>query len=352
MTEMTMNGSGSALVWDHTNVWATGKIIATYSQDNTGSQTEASLLHFYLDDPLGSRRVQTDYAGVVEKTCQSLPFGDGETCLATPTEHHFTGKERDSESGNDYFGARYYASSIGRWVSPDPTGLALAEAENPQSLNLYAYVNNNPISMKDPDGLQVEPSATSSEGWFWKLLRKLGGGDGEGPGEDPEFAKKRWSSTPYPGKNLVNAYYPCGSFCIGGHVSVGTYDSNDHNPDDPYSDPHNGYGFTTVNQHWYVKTMLTLGWPFFKGRMEPDKDSRRSRIGVEYRYLPISPDEFANANDAINNHNGNYRLWLLPRNCANTAEDIDRAAGAPLVPHHEIFIPHAFWWLSPVGWAQ
>lgn len=54
----------------------------------------------------------------------------------------YTGKERDSESGNDDFGARYYASGMGRWMSPDPTGLALATAENPQSLNLYAYVNN------------------------------------------------------------------------------------------------------------------------------------------------------------------------------------------------------------------
>jgi RHS repeat-associated protein len=34
--------------------------------------------------------------------------------------HHFTGKERDTESGNDYFGARYYASSMGRFMSPDP----------------------------------------------------------------------------------------------------------------------------------------------------------------------------------------------------------------------------------------
>jgi RHS repeat-associated protein len=156
MTEMTMNGSGSALVWDHTNVWATGKIIATYSQDNTGSQTEASLLHFYLDDPLGSRRVQTDYAGVVEKSCQSLPFGDGETCLATPTEHLFTGKERDSESGNDYFEARYYSSNMGRFMSPDWSAkvepVPYAKLDDPQSLNLYAYVGNNPLTREDEDG--------------------------------------------------------------------------------------------------------------------------------------------------------------------------------------------------------
>ena len=66
---------------------------------------------------------------------------------------HFTGKERDTESGNDYFGARYYASSMGRWMSPDPAGIGFANAENPQSLNLYGYVQNNPLGFVDPNGL-------------------------------------------------------------------------------------------------------------------------------------------------------------------------------------------------------
>jgi len=61
----------------------------------------------------------------------------------------FTGKERDSESGNDYFGARYYASSMGRFLSPDWSAKAepvpYAKLDNPQSLNLYAYVLNNPL---------------------------------------------------------------------------------------------------------------------------------------------------------------------------------------------------------------
>jgi RHS repeat-associated protein len=69
------------------------------------------------------------------------------------TEHVFTGKERDTESGNDYFGARYYASSIGRMLSPDPSGLVFADQTNPQSFNLYAYVRNNPLSFTDPSGL-------------------------------------------------------------------------------------------------------------------------------------------------------------------------------------------------------
>lgn len=70
-----------------------------------------------------------------------------------------TGKERDAESGNDYFGARYYASSMGRWMSPDydntgddPEPIPYADLEGPQSLNLYSYVGNNPLYRKDPDG--------------------------------------------------------------------------------------------------------------------------------------------------------------------------------------------------------
>jgi len=67
-----------------------------------------------------------------------------------------TGKERDTESGNDYFGARYYASNMGRWMSPDWAAKAIpvpyAKLDNPQTLNLYAYVGNNPLSRRDPDG--------------------------------------------------------------------------------------------------------------------------------------------------------------------------------------------------------
>lgn len=52
----------------------------------------------------------------------------------------YTGKERDTESGLDYFGARYMSSSMGRFMSPDPSGLYFADPSNPQSLNLYSYV--------------------------------------------------------------------------------------------------------------------------------------------------------------------------------------------------------------------
>jgi len=67
-----------------------------------------------------------------------------------------TGKERDTESGLDYFGARYYSSSMGRFMSPDwsktPQGVPYADLTNPQSLNLYQYMRNNPLGGVDKDG--------------------------------------------------------------------------------------------------------------------------------------------------------------------------------------------------------
>jgi RHS repeat-associated protein len=140
-------GSGGSMVLAHTNVWANGVLIATDDVNKT---------HFYLNDWLGTRRVQTDYAGTLEQTCASLPYGDGETCGPAPTENLYTGKERDAESGNDYFGARYYASTTGRWLSPDwsqsPEAVPYATYADPQSLNLYNYMRDNPLGGIDPDG--------------------------------------------------------------------------------------------------------------------------------------------------------------------------------------------------------
>jgi RHS repeat-associated protein len=67
-----------------------------------------------------------------------------------------TGKERDAESGNDYFGARYYASTMGRFMSPDWSAkeepVPYSKLDNPQTLNLYSYTLNNPLSNVDTDG--------------------------------------------------------------------------------------------------------------------------------------------------------------------------------------------------------
>ena len=74
----------------------------------------------------------------------------------------FTGKERDAETGLDYFGARYYGSNIGRFTAPDPKPRS-AHITDPQSWNRYAYTLNNPLKYFDPDGMDVVLAAGLSE---------------------------------------------------------------------------------------------------------------------------------------------------------------------------------------------
>jgi RHS repeat-associated protein len=147
-----LNASGG---WKHSNVWAAGgRLLATY-EGPAGTDTVG--YHFHLTDWLGTQRMQTTAAGNQEEECYSYPFGDGLTCTGTDaTEHHFTSKERDTESGLDYFGARYLSSDLGRFMTPDwaakPTAVPYASFGNPQSLNLYSYVGNNPNTGIDLDG--------------------------------------------------------------------------------------------------------------------------------------------------------------------------------------------------------
>ncbi len=98
-----------------------------------------------------------------------------------------TGKERDAESGLDYFGARYYASSMGRWMSPDwadkPEAVPYSSLDNPQSLNLYGYVLNNPLSHADADGHCCESD-------FNSFSDHPGTFTGGGPGTDGAFFKQ------------------------------------------------------------------------------------------------------------------------------------------------------------------
>jgi RHS repeat-associated protein len=95
----------------------------------------------------------------------------------------FTGKERDSESGLDYFGARYFGSALGRFTSPDPL-MASAHASNPQSWNRYAYALNNPLRFVDPDGMDV--SAACAQDKNCQIVVKVNVGNS---GTSPPFTK-------------------------------------------------------------------------------------------------------------------------------------------------------------------
>jgi RHS repeat-associated protein len=129
---------------------------------------------FYFADHLGSTDVITSSTGGIQKLSVYYPYG-GEIAVTGSSfanNYKFTGKERDSESGLDEFGARYYASSLGRFMIPDwaekPTDVPYASFGNPQSLNLYSYVNNNPTTTRDPDGHEtqdtLDPQAAKEAG--------------------------------------------------------------------------------------------------------------------------------------------------------------------------------------------
>jgi RHS repeat-associated protein len=129
--------------------------------------TQAGAPVYRMVDHLGSVVGTVNTSGTLLSTLDYAPFGQI-FARGTADPYVFTGKERDTESGNDYFGARYYASSMGRWLSPDWSAkyepVPYAKLDNPQSLNLYGYVLNNPLRHADPDGHQCD---TCQKVWNW-----------------------------------------------------------------------------------------------------------------------------------------------------------------------------------------
>jgi RHS repeat-associated protein len=145
-------------------VWRRAVVVAL-----AGALAPASLavntgrVEYYHRDALGNVRVVTDENGQVLERHDYLPFGEECTtgaCAANPgvargQPRRFTGKERDPESGLDYFGARYYAQHVGRFTTVDPVVTWRANLLDPQRWNRYGYGRNNPLRYVDPDGRDV-----------------------------------------------------------------------------------------------------------------------------------------------------------------------------------------------------
>jgi RHS repeat-associated protein len=112
----------------------------------------AGTVSYYFSDHLGTSRVVTSATGTVQDDSDFYPFGAEITAWTDGETHKFTGKERDTESGLDFFGARHFSSAAGRFMSPDPL-LSSGRPEDPQAWNRYTYVLNNPLRLVDPTGL-------------------------------------------------------------------------------------------------------------------------------------------------------------------------------------------------------
>jgi RHS repeat-associated protein len=138
-------------------MYVAGMHLGTYDVNST--QT-ASIFYYDHADWLGTERARTNLSGVACETTTSYPFGDAQavssSCGQLVSPRRFTGKERDSESGLDYFGARYFTSSMGRWMSPDRLNVTDDRLEMPSNtLNKYVYGANNPFRFIDQDGKDI-----------------------------------------------------------------------------------------------------------------------------------------------------------------------------------------------------
>ena len=161
------NTCGGQTCWTTGYVYLSGQMVAEYRDDTT---------YFVLADHLGSTRVMTNVDQTILDSMDYLPYGE-QIAGDTGSTHKFTGKEQDSETGLDYFGARYYSSSLGRFTIPDwagsPTAIPYADFGNPQSLNLYAYVRNNPLAGVDADGHSCVVDG-EKHNWLWCGAHKIG----------------------------------------------------------------------------------------------------------------------------------------------------------------------------------
>ena len=175
-----------------------------------GVPSQETTVHFYLPDHLGSASLVTNENGTVVEESVYYPYGADRARTGNfESEYRFTGKELDDETGLHYFGARYYDSQTGRFVSVDPL------INKDANISTFQYVDNNPIKFTDPKGLskkdninkeQIIESITkkgivlASKAPMWKIVpvaaKGLGGGTWMNRATQATFGNGYWRRVP------------------------------------------------------------------------------------------------------------------------------------------------------------
>jgi RHS repeat-associated protein len=184
----TWSSSGSLA---SANYYADGQAIAYYSNTD-------GFIHFQHQDWNGTVRVRTKYNGGSDGTFTSYAFGDGYNSTGNDSDPlHFALLDHDPDSDTDRAQARQYSNMQGHWLSPDPYDGSYDYA-NPQSLNRYVYVLDNPLSSNDSAGL-------------------MGGCNGAAPlGSDNNCDDSAQAKDYVNGEFSGNATSPCGDSQNGG----------------------------------------------------------------------------------------------------------------------------------------
>jgi RHS repeat-associated protein len=157
-----------------------------------GSASATANINWLVADQLGTPRMVFDKAGSLAGTKRHdyLPFGEdifagtgsrstaqGYQPSPNPNDgvrQKFTSKERDIETGLDFFGARYYGSTQGRFTSADPL-LSSGSIYDPQTWNRYSYTLNNPLKYIDPLGLYEWDASLGGSATDDELKKRKGG---------------------------------------------------------------------------------------------------------------------------------------------------------------------------------
>jgi RHS repeat-associated protein len=162
-----------------------------------------NLFRFQYTNHLGSAHLECDQSGAVISYEELAPYGASSYRSApsasevSARRYRYTGKERDEETGLDYFGARFYAPWLGRWTTADPLGLQAG-------VNLYLYARGSPIVFNDPSGLDAQrpqekplPLQLTGENPAEYLGEGTGSLSGEAPPPDsPRVSQARTEPAP------------------------------------------------------------------------------------------------------------------------------------------------------------
>jgi RHS repeat-associated protein len=234
IAEYTANSATpTAIVWAKSYIYAGSRLLSTFT--NAGS---SETLEFHHPDRLGTKLVTNNSANTYFEQ-STLPFGatlDSENIGTPTTKQRFTSYDRSSTAQLDYAVNRSYSNGQGRFTSVDPIGMSATSLGNPQSMNLYAYVENNPIDFVDPTGLfRYEPAAREPEfdwsGFLRFLLQSLehhksvGNSGGGGGGHDSGGGGGGAAGLATTVKVTVrDAFAACISEIFGSNVSLGVYE--------------------------------------------------------------------------------------------------------------------------------
>ena len=164
--EITIDNTTGDVLKSKKNVFMGSSRVCEVEQNFGIDEIHAYFVHA---DHIGSSNILTDESGSRVSLFEYKPFGSVAYAAednSYDTDKRFTGKTYDDSSGLHYYGARYYDSELGRFITADTV---VPYVFDPQSFNRYSYVRNNPLVFTDPSGNKFQ---------WWNPFSWFGGGGG------------------------------------------------------------------------------------------------------------------------------------------------------------------------------